>query len=105
VKEMGFINTVNEDGLVKGPSIPHSGRMGMEPFEFTSNRGGGVALLRRVKRCRATFYEVINEGSKEKMQNLYLFWIIILKTRQAGQGIMTKEDTLDRWPKVSQIST
>jgi hypothetical protein len=32
----------------------------VEPFEFTSNGGGGVALLRRVKRRRATFYEVIN---------------------------------------------
>jgi serine/threonine protein kinase len=47
------------DGLVKSPSIPHSGRVGVEPFEFTSNGGGGVALLRRVKRRRATFYEVI----------------------------------------------
>jgi hypothetical protein len=32
----------------------------VEPFEFTSNGGGGVALLRRVKRRRATFYEVID---------------------------------------------
>jgi hypothetical protein len=32
----------------------------VEPFELTSNGGGGVALLRRVKRGRATFYEVIN---------------------------------------------
>jgi serine/threonine protein kinase len=47
------------DGLVKSPSIPHSGRVGVEPFEFTSNGGGGVTLLRRVKRRRATFYEVI----------------------------------------------
>ncbi len=31
----------------------------MEPFEFTSNGGGGVALLRRVKRHKTTFYEVI----------------------------------------------
>jgi hypothetical protein len=32
----------------------------VEPFEFTSNGGGGVALLRRLKRRRATFYEVID---------------------------------------------
>jgi ATP-binding cassette subfamily F protein 3 len=31
----------------------------VEPFEFTSNDGGGDALPRRVKRPRATFYEVI----------------------------------------------
>ena len=31
----------------------------MEPFEFTSNGGGGEALPRRVKRRTATFYEVI----------------------------------------------
>ena len=52
--------TFNLDGLVKSPSIPHSGRVGAEPFEFTSNGGGGVALSRRVKRREATFYEVIN---------------------------------------------
>jgi imidazole glycerol-phosphate synthase subunit HisF len=34
--------------------------VGVEPFEFTSNGGGGEALLRRVKRRRATFYEVVN---------------------------------------------
>ncbi len=32
----------------------------MEPFEFTSNGGGGGALPRRVKRRKPTFYEVIN---------------------------------------------
>jgi ribosomal protein L11 methyltransferase len=52
--------TMNIDGLVKSPSIPHSGRVGVEPFEFTSNGGGGVALPRRVKRRGATFYEVVN---------------------------------------------
>ncbi len=31
----------------------------MEPFEFISNGGGGVALPRRVKRRRAFFYEAI----------------------------------------------
>jgi hypothetical protein len=51
---------INIDGLVKSPSIPQSGRVGVEPFEFTSNGGGGVALLRLVKRRKATFYEVIN---------------------------------------------
>ena len=35
----------------------------MEPFEFTSNGGGGEALPRRVKRRNATFYEVINSLS------------------------------------------
>jgi len=47
------------DGLVKSPSIPHSGRVGVEPFEFTSNGGGRVALLRLIKRREATFYEVV----------------------------------------------
>jgi len=32
----------------------------VEPFEFTSNGGGGEALPRRVKRRNATFDEVIN---------------------------------------------
>jgi len=36
--------------------------VGVEPFEFTSNGGGGVALLCRVKKRKATFYEVVNEG-------------------------------------------
>jgi len=31
----------------------------VEPFEFTSNGGGGEALPRRVKKPKATFYEVI----------------------------------------------
>jgi type III pantothenate kinase len=31
----------------------------VEPFEFTSNGGGGVALPRRVKRRKPTFYEAI----------------------------------------------
>jgi len=31
----------------------------VEPFEFTSNGGGGEALLRLIKRREATFYEVI----------------------------------------------
>jgi len=31
----------------------------VEPFEFTSNGGGGEALPRRVKKRKATFYEVI----------------------------------------------
>jgi len=60
---LSFLSKVNKgnfDGLVKSPSIPHSGRVGVEPFEFTSNGGGGVALLRRVTRRRATFCEVIN---------------------------------------------
>jgi hypothetical protein len=30
----------------------------VEPFEFTSNGGGGDALPCRVERPRATFYEV-----------------------------------------------
>ncbi len=34
----------------------------MEPFEFTSNGGGGEALPRRVKKRNATFYEVIKFG-------------------------------------------
>ncbi len=50
------------DGLVKSPSIPQSGRVRVEPFEFTSNGGGGVALLSRVKRRKTTFYEVIKFG-------------------------------------------
>ncbi len=36
----------------------------MEPFEFTSNGGGGGALPRRVKRRKPTFYEVINVRQK-----------------------------------------
>jgi hypothetical protein len=36
----------------------------VEPFEFTSNGGGGEALLRRVKRCKATFYEVIKSYAR-----------------------------------------
>jgi hypothetical protein len=32
----------------------------VEPFEFTSNGGGGEALPRRVKMREMTFYEVIN---------------------------------------------
>jgi len=51
------------DGLVKRPSIPQSGRVGVEPFEFTSNGGGGVALLRLVKRRGAIFYEVVKFGT------------------------------------------
>jgi hypothetical protein len=35
----------------------------VEPFEFTSNGGGGVALSRRAKRRNTTFYEVIKLGS------------------------------------------
>jgi len=35
----------------------------VEPFEFTSNGGGGEALPRRVKRRNATFYEVIKFGT------------------------------------------
>jgi hypothetical protein len=31
----------------------------VEPFEFASNGGGGVALLRLIKRLEATFYEVM----------------------------------------------
>ncbi len=50
---------VKSDGLVKSPAIPQSGRVRVEPFEFTSNGGGGEALPRRVKRRNATFYEVI----------------------------------------------
>jgi hypothetical protein len=34
----------------------------VEPFGFTSNGGGGAALLRLIKRREATFYEVINFG-------------------------------------------
>jgi len=34
----------------------------VEPFEFTSNGGGGEALPRRVKRRNATFYEVIKKA-------------------------------------------
>jgi hypothetical protein len=34
----------------------------VEPFEFTSNGGGGEALPRRVKRRGATFYEVVKNG-------------------------------------------
>jgi len=37
--------------------------VGVEPFEFTSNGGGGVALLRLVKRHGATFYEVVKFGT------------------------------------------
>ena len=51
------------DGLVKSPAIPQSGRVRVEPFEFTSNGGGGEALPRRVKRRNATFYEVINNST------------------------------------------
>jgi hypothetical protein len=32
---------INHDGLVKSPSIPNSGRVRVEPFELTSNGGGG----------------------------------------------------------------
>jgi hypothetical protein len=32
----------------------------VEPFEFTSNGGGGEALPRRVKKPKVTFYEVIS---------------------------------------------
>ncbi len=53
------------DGLVKSPSIPHSGRARVEPFEFTSNGGGGEALSPRVKRREATFYEVIKNGGQQ----------------------------------------
>jgi hypothetical protein len=57
------------DGLVKSPSTgrgrvsPDLGRAyaseRVEPFEFTSNGGGGEALPRRVKRRGETFYEVV----------------------------------------------
>jgi len=33
--------------------------VGVKPFEFTSNGGGGETLLHLVKRCKASFYEVI----------------------------------------------
>jgi hypothetical protein len=56
------------DGLVKSPSIPQSGRVRVEPFEFTSNGGGGVALPRRVKRRKPTFYEVIIIDSFKKLK-------------------------------------
>jgi len=57
----------NIDGLVKSPSIPQSGRVGVEPFEFTSNGGGGEALPRRVKRRGATLYEVVNIDSQRRL--------------------------------------
>ena len=41
-----------------------------EPFEFTLNGGGGLAFLRRVKRLRATFYEVIKDMAKRKIRAL-----------------------------------
>jgi len=37
----------------------------VEPFESTSNGGGGVALHRRIKRREATFYEVIKFDLKK----------------------------------------
>ena len=60
----------NIDGLVKSPSIPQSGRVRVEPFEFTSNGGGGEALPRRVKRRNATFYKVINIKSKKFVSSI-----------------------------------
>jgi thiol:disulfide interchange protein DsbD len=42
-------------------SEPRSG-VRVEPFEFTSNGGGGTALPRRGKRRGATFYEVVKKG-------------------------------------------
>ena len=42
---------------------PRTG-VGVQPFEFTLNGGGGEALSRRVKRRRTTFYEVINKGAR-----------------------------------------
>jgi hypothetical protein len=59
-----FYGTVNFDGLVKSPSVPHSGRVRVAPFEFTSNGGRGETLSRRVKIVKATFYEVINYDKK-----------------------------------------
>ena len=41
----------------------------MEPFEFTSNGGGGEALPRRVKRRNATFYEVIKLDRANNVEN------------------------------------
>ena len=44
----------------------------MEPFEFTSNGWGRIALSRRVKRRKATFYEVIKSD--------LIYWIKISLT-------------------------
>jgi len=63
---------LNVDGLVKSPAIPQSGRVRVEPFEFTSNGRGGEALPRRVKRRNATFYEVINIRIYAVL--IYLLW-------------------------------
>ena len=44
----------------------------MEPFEFTSNGGGGEALPRRAKRRKPTFYEVIKKDLAIKIDQAIL---------------------------------
>jgi len=55
-----------------------------EPFEFTSNGGGGEALPRRVKRRTATFYEVIKIRIMERKKAFEPGDIISTFTRQVG---------------------
>jgi hypothetical protein len=66
----------------------------VEPFEFTSNGGGGDTLLRRVKRRKVTFYGVVNianpktvskyvgEGSEIKR------WLLAMFTGMLTHGIL-----------------
>jgi len=66
---------IHFDGLVKSlstganrsgahrPSVKPRPGVGVEPFEFNSNGGGGKILPRFVKRRILTFYEVINVES------------------------------------------
>jgi hypothetical protein len=47
--------------------------LGVETFEFTSNGGEGVALLRLIKRRKATFYEVVIISFDFALQGISFF--------------------------------
>jgi hypothetical protein len=90
------VKTENFDGLIKKPSIPHGGKVGMEPFEFTSNGRGGKALLRRVERHEATFYAVIkfdglvkspSTGRGRLSPGLGWGWNHLNSLQMAGEGM------------------
>jgi len=59
-----FCEIINLTDSQKSVNRPSAGKrrpeVGAEPSEFISDGGGGNFLPRRVKRRRATFYEIIN---------------------------------------------